>query len=133
MLVRRLDEPTQLRFHPERLEIIACDRIAVDTPRRVTPAQSRLTISIKAGQLAEGGVSLPKVFKRGIRRSKCFTARPRLEAKLVEILRVADIQRVKQDRIDYSEDDDVRPDPQHQSDQGYKRECGRLPQHAQRI
>src|SRR6266576_2365736 len=112
MLVRRLDESTYLRLHPQQIEIIGCDRIAVDTPR-VTPAQSRLTISIKAGQLAEGGVSLPKVFKRGIRRSKCFTARPRLEAKLVEILRVAHIQRMQQDRIQYSEDDDVGPNPQH--------------------
>src|SRR6266480_136520 len=116
MLVRRLDESTYLRLHPQQIEIIGCDRIAVDTPRRVTPAQSRLTISIKAGQLAEGGVSLPKVFKRGIRRSKCFTARPRLEAKLVEILRVADIQRMQQHRIHYSEDDDVCPNAQHQSD-----------------
>src|SRR6266700_2625403 len=116
MLVRRLDESTHLWLYPEHLEIIACDRIAVDTPRRVTSAHSRLTISIKAGQLAEGGVSLPKVFKRGIRRSKCFTARPWLEAKLVEILRVADIQRMQQHRIHYSENDDVRPNAQHQSE-----------------
>src|SRR6266700_6913619 len=116
MLVRCLDEPTHLWLYAEHLEIIACDRIAVDTPRRVTPAHSGLTISIKAGQLAEGGVSLPKVFKRGIRRGKSFTARPRLEAKLVEILRVADIQRMQQHRIHHSEDDDVCPNAQHQSD-----------------
>src|SRR5258708_25996184 len=111
MLVRRLDESTYLRLRPQQIEIIGCDRIAVDTPCRVTPAQSRLTISIKAGQLAEGGVSLPKVFKRGIRRSKCFTARPRLESKLEEILRVAHIQKMQQDRLDHSEHDDGRPDP----------------------
>src|SRR5256886_16050430 len=116
MLVRRLDEPTHLRLYPEHLEIIACDRIAVDTPRRVTPAQSRLTISIKAGDLAEGGVSLPKVFKRRIRCSERFAALPRLEAKLVEILRVAHIKRMQQDCIDYSKDDDVCSNAEHQSD-----------------
>src|SRR6266576_753735 len=116
MLVRRLNESTYLRLHSEQLKIIACDRIAIDTFHRVTPAQSRLTISIKASDLAEGGVSLPIIFKRRIRCSKCFAARPRLEAKLVEILRVADIQRVQQDRVHYSEDDDVCPNPKHQSD-----------------
>src|SRR6266478_4021833 len=113
MLVRRLDEPTHLWLYPEHLEIIACDRIAVDIPRRVTPAQSRLTISIKAGQFAEGGISLPDVPERGIGCRQRLPTSPRTDAELIEILRVAHIQRMQQDRIDYSEDDDVRPDPQH--------------------
>src|SRR6266851_8167798 len=116
MLVLRLEEPSDLRLHPQQIEIIAGDLIAGDTQHRFTPSQSRLRKSVIAGQAAEGGVSSPIVFKRRIRSSKCFKGRPRLEAKLVEILRVAHIQRVKQHRIDYSEDDNVRPNAQHQSD-----------------
>ena len=59
--------------------------------------------------------------------------RPRLEAKLVEILWLAHVQRAQQHRIHYSEDEDVCPNPQHQSEYGYQRERGRLPKHAQRI
>src|SRR5947208_14996299 len=115
MLVRCLDEPTHLWLYPEHLEVIACDCIAVDTPRRVTPAQSRLTISIKACQLAEGGISLLDVPERGIGCRQRLPTSPRTDAELIEILRVAHIQRVKQDRIHYSEDDDVCPNAQHQS------------------
>ncbi len=40
---------------------------------------------------------------------------------------------MQQNRIDYSEDDNVCPNAQHQSDQSYERERGRLPKHAQRV
>ena len=53
--------------------------------------------------------------------------------KLIEALRVAHRQRVQQDRIQHSEDDDVGPNAQHQSEYGYGRERGRLAKHAQRI
>src|SRR5207253_1973000 len=85
------------------------------------------------GQAAEGGVALLVVFKCRIRRGQQFPARPRLEAKLVEVLWLAHIQRAQQHRIHYSEDEDVRPNPKHQSEGGYERERGRLPKHAQRI
>ena len=68
MLVRRVDESSHLRLHSQQIEIIAGDCIAGDIPHRVTPAQSRLTESIEARDIAEGGVSLPKVLERGIRR-----------------------------------------------------------------
>lgn len=55
-------------------------------------------------------------FGYGPAKEKAFPTRPRLEAKLVEILRVAEIKRVQQDRIHYSEDEDVCPNSQHQSD-----------------
>src|SRR5881628_2905252 len=39
---------------------------------------------------------------------------------------------MQQDRVHYSKDEDVCSNPQHQSEQGYKRERWRLPKHAQR-
>ena len=59
MLVLRMDQSSHLRLHPQQIEIVAGDRIAGDTLHRVTPAQSRLTKSVEAGEIAEGGVSLP--------------------------------------------------------------------------
>src|SRR5204863_9464733 len=107
--------------------------MAVDTPHDVTPTQSRLTKSVETRDIAEGGVSLPVVFERRIGRSKLLKARPRLEANLIEIVRLAHIEGVQQDRIHYSEDDDICSDSQHQSKGGYERERGRLPKHAHRI
>ena len=133
MIIRRVDESTYLRVHSEHLEIITRDRITGDTPCRITPAQSRLTISIKAGDLAKSGVALPIIFKGWIRRGEFFAVRPGFEAKLVEILRVVHIQRVQQDRIDYSEDEDVRTDAQHQSEKGYEHKRWRFAKHPQRI
>ena len=69
--------------------------MAVDTPYDVTPTQSRLTKSVETRDIAEGGVSLPNVFERRIGGSKLLEARPRLEAKLVEIVRIAYIQRAQ--------------------------------------
>jgi hypothetical protein len=54
-------------------------------------------------------------------------------ANLIEVLWVAHIQRAQEDRIHYSKDEDVCPNPQHESEYGYEREGGRLPQHAKRI
>ena len=76
---------------------------------------------------------MPEVFKGRIRRSQELEAGPRLEAKLVEILRVAHIQRAQQERVQYSEDDDVCADPKRQGDQSHQRERTRLPEHAQRM
>src|SRR5438552_5196980 len=116
MLVRLVDEPPDLRLYSEQIEIVACDGIAIHTFDRVTPAQWRLSKSIKAGHPGEGGISLPEVLKRRVRRSQQFEARPRLKTKLVEILRIAHIKRTQHDCIDYSEDDDVRSNAEHQSD-----------------
>src|SRR6187399_1245697 len=107
MLVRRLDESAQLRLHPEHFEIIASDRIPGDNFFRVTPAQSPARVSVIAGYLTEGTVALPIVLKRRIGCSEQLAVSPRVKAKLVEVLWVSHIQRVQQDRIHYSEDDDV--------------------------
>src|SRR5438067_1607890 len=77
---------------------------------------SRLTKSVETRDIAEGGVSLPVVFERRIGRSKLLKARPRLEANLIEIVRLAHIEGAQQHRIHYSKDDDIRPNPKHQSD-----------------
>ena len=70
MLVPRSNEPTQLWLHAEHFEVIAGDRVAVHAFRRVTPAQSRLTVSVETRDIAEDGVPPPIVFKRRIRRSE---------------------------------------------------------------
>src|SRR6266446_2703114 len=111
-----MEEPSHRRLHPEQVEIVAGRRIAGDTFHCVTPAQSPSCKSIIAGQAAEAGVSLLVVFKRRIRRGQYFPACPRLETKLVEVLGLAHIQRAQQHRIYYSEDEDVCPNPKHQSD-----------------
>ena len=59
MLVRLVDEPSNLRLHPQQIEIITGDRIAGDTFHRISPPQGRLSKSIKAGHPAEGGVPPP--------------------------------------------------------------------------
>src|SRR5439155_23291967 len=97
-----------------QIEIVAGDCMAVDTPHDVAPTQSRLTKSVETRDIAEGGVSLPTVFERGIGRSELLKARPRLEAKLVEVLRVTHIQRAQAHGIDYSEDDAIRSNAKHQ-------------------
>ena len=122
MLVCRLEEPSHFRLHTQQLEVVAGDCIAGDTPCRMAPAQSRLRVSIEGGHVAEGAVALPKVYKRRIGRSHQLEARPRLGAKLVEILRMAHIQRAQQDCIQYSKNDNVGPDPKHQSDNSHERE-----------
>src|ERR1700757_2079911 len=101
MFVRRLDEPAQLWLHPQHFEIIASDRIAGDIFFRVTPAQSPARVSVIAGYLTEGSVALPIVFKRRIGCSEQLAVSPRLETKLVEILRVAHLERMQQDRVHY--------------------------------
>src|SRR5207247_5879964 len=106
MLVHRLEEPSHFRLHTEQCEIVTCNCAAGDSPHRIAPAQSRPGISIEGGHAAEGAVALPKVFKRRIRRGYQFEARPRLETKLVEILRVAHVQPAQQYRVQYSEDAD---------------------------
>src|SRR5438876_3390785 len=116
MLVLGMDSSSQLRLHSQQIEIVAGDCMAVDTLHDVTPTQSRLTKSVETRDIAEGGVSLPNVFERRIGRSELLKARPRLEAKLVEVLRVAHFQRVQQDCIYYSENNDVCANSQHQSD-----------------
>src|SRR5580693_3820455 len=115
MLIHGVKESPYLRLHAQQIEIVAGDRIAVDVHRRVTPAQSRNGISIYPGHPAEAGVSLPKILKCGIRRSQQPSKRPLFMAKLIQVLWVADIERVQQDLIQHSEDDDVGPNPQHQS------------------
>src|SRR5881392_2851822 len=102
MLILRLDQSSYLRLHPQQIEIIAGDCIAGDTPHGITPVQSRLTESVEARDIAKGGVSLLDVPERGIRCRQRLPTSPRTDADLIEILRVAHIQRVKQDRIDYS-------------------------------
>src|SRR5215471_2877799 len=116
MVVRGLDKSSNLRLYAQHFEIIAGDRISIDTFRRVTPAQTRISKAIKGGDPAEGGVSPPIIFKHRIRRGQLFSVRPRSEAKLVEILRIAHIERVQQDRVQYSENNDVRANSQHQRD-----------------
>src|SRR5437016_8871126 len=103
MLVRLVDEPPYLRSHPQHFEIIARDGIAGHTFDRVTPAQSRLSKSIRAGHPGKRGISLPEVLKRRVRRRQQLEACPRLEAQLVEVLRLADIERAQQERIHDSE------------------------------
>jgi hypothetical protein len=66
MLVRLFDEPSDLRLHTQQLKVIAGNRMTVDTFDRLAPVQSCLTISIEAGDVAEGAISLPKVLKRWI-------------------------------------------------------------------
>ncbi len=118
MLVRRVEETSRLRLHSEQIEIIAGDLIAVCHPHRVMPAEFRAGISINPGHSAEGGISLPKILQRGIRRSQQSSSSipETFRTNLIEALRVAHIQRLQQDRIQYSEDHDVCPDAQHQSD-----------------
>src|ERR1035438_1673717 len=116
MLVRRVEEPSYRRLHAQQIEIIAGDLIAVNLDHRIMPSQSRMRISINPGHPAEASVSLSKILKRGIRRSQQASAHPRLVANLIQALWVAHIQRVQQDRIQHSEDDDVGPNPQHQSE-----------------
>src|SRR5262245_3832929 len=130
MVVRPLNESTYLRLHSQQFEIVAGDRPAIDTSYRVTPAQSRITKSVITGQITEGGVLPAIVFKRRVGCSEEFAVSPRLEAKLVEILRVAHIERVQQDRVHHSEDDNVCPNCQHQGEQGYNRKRWRLPKDA---
>ncbi len=57
----------------------------------------------------------PKIFERRVRGGQSVPLAHCLMAKLVETRRIAHIQRVQQDRIDHSEDDDVHADPQHQT------------------
>src|SRR5258705_8682174 len=116
MLVRRLNEPAQLWLHPQHFEIIASYRIAGDIFFRVPPAQSSARISVIAGYLTEGSVALPIVLKGGIGGCEQLAVSPRPEAKLVKIVRLAHIEGAQQHRIDYSKDDDIRPNPKHQSD-----------------
>src|ERR1035441_2422679 len=99
MFVRRVEEPSYLRLHAQQIEIIAGDFIAVDPHHRVTPAQPRMRVSINPGHPAEGGVSPPKILKRGIRRSQQPAAHPLLVAKLIQARWVAHIERVQQDGI----------------------------------
>src|SRR4051794_24060180 len=116
MLVLRMNQSSHLRLHSQQIEIIAGDCIARDIPHGITPAQSRLTVSIEAPDIAKGGVSLLDVPERGIRCRQRLPTSPRTDAELVEILRGAYFQRVQQDRIHDSKDKDVCPNPQHQSD-----------------
>jgi hypothetical protein len=111
MLVLRMDQSSHSRLHPQQIEIVAGDCIAGDIPDGITPAQSRLTVSIEAPDIAKGGISLLDVPERGIRCRQRLPTSPRTDAKLVEILRVAHFQRVQQDRIHDSEDDDFAPIP----------------------
>src|SRR5437868_14225901 len=101
MLVRRLEESSCLRLHPQQLEVIAGDRIARNPSGRIAPAQSRAGISIISGDAAEDGVASSKVFKRRVRRRQKFKACPRLEAKLIQVLRVSHLQRFQQYGIQY--------------------------------
>src|SRR6476660_3595876 len=114
MLVRRLNEPAQLWLHPQHFEIIASYRIAGDNFFRVPPAQSSARISVIAGYLTEGSVALPIVLKGGIGGCEQLAVSPRPEAKLVEILRVAHIEGTQQDRVQYSKNNDVCANSQHQ-------------------
>src|SRR5215467_3846603 len=112
MLILRMDQSSYLRLHSQQIEIIARDCIAGDTPHGIIPAQSRLTVSIEAPDIAKGGVSLPDVLERRIRCRQQLPVRPRTDAELIEILRIVYIERTQQERIHYSEDDDVCPDSQ---------------------
>src|SRR5215471_12326952 len=116
MVVRGLDKSSNLRLYAQHFEIIVGDRVSIDTFRRVTPAQTRISKAIKGGDPAEGGVSPPIIFKHRIRRGQLFSVRPRSETKLIEIPRIAYIQRMQQDGIKYSEDKDVRANCQRQRD-----------------
>src|SRR6266404_6067551 len=100
MLVLRMDQSSHLRLHSQQIKIVAGDCIAGDIFHGITPAQSRLTKSIEASDIAKGGVSLLDVPERGIRCRQRLPTSPRTDAELIEILRVAHLQRVKQDRID---------------------------------
>jgi hypothetical protein len=59
MLVRLVDEPSNFRLHPQQIEVIAGDRVTVDTFHRITPPQGRLSKSVKAGHPAESGIPSP--------------------------------------------------------------------------
>jgi methyl coenzyme M reductase subunit C len=114
MLILPMDQSSYLRLHSQQIEIIAGDCLAGDTPDGITKAQSRLTVSIEAPDVAKSVVSLSDVTERGIRCRQQLPVRPRTEAQLVEILRIVYIKRTQQDRVYYSEDDDVCPDPKRQ-------------------
>src|ERR1700722_1726413 len=92
-----------------------------------------MRVPINPSHPAEGDASLPKILKCGIRRCQQTSDHPLLMPHLVQAPWVAHLQRVQQDRIQHSEDDDVCPNTQHQRDQGYDRERGRLPKNAERI
>jgi hypothetical protein len=133
VLVRLLEKPAYRRLHSEQIEIVPGDRIAGDISYRIAPTQSPAGISIVAGEAAERGVSLPVILKRRIRRGQKFPARPRPGTQLVKVFRLAHVQGTQHHRVHYAEDENVGPDPHHQSDDGNKHERGRFPQPAQRI
>src|SRR5579872_173625 len=133
MLVRGVEEAPYLRLRAQQIEIIAGDFIAGDIYHHVTPSQSRKRICVNPGHPAEGGVTLSKILKGGIRGSQQPSTHPRLVANLIQVLWVAHIQRVQQDGIAQAKDDDIGANPQHQSDQGYGGEGGRLAKQAKRI
>ena len=115
MLVRCMKESPELRLHSEKIEIVAADSIARNIPHCVTPAQCAIRICVNRSHSAEGGVASPEVLKRRIRCSQQSPDHPLLVANLIQALRVAYIERVQQNGIQYAKDDDVCRNPQHQS------------------
>src|SRR5580704_15869706 len=116
MLIRRAEKLSHLRLHTQYIEIIAGDLVAGDLQLGLTPNQFRTRICINADHPAEGGVALPKIIKRRIRRGQRVPAHPLLMANLIKARWVAHSQRMQQDGVDYSADDDVYSNPQHQSE-----------------
>src|SRR5262249_19232121 len=97
--VLRMNQSSYLRLHSQQIEIIAGHCIAADTPHGITPAQSRLTVSIEAPDIAKGGVSLPDVPERGIRCCHQLPVRTRPDAQLIEILWIVSMKRTEQHRL----------------------------------
>jgi hypothetical protein len=54
-------------------------------------------------------------------------------ANLIQALRITHIERAQQHRIDYSKNDDIHADAQHEAQQRYNSKGWRLPKYAQRI
>ena len=132
-LVRRVEEPSDLRLNPQHVEVVAGDGDAAEPRPRVAAAQARFRVRPEPDHVAEAGVSLAQVLEGGIRRRQVASAHARPVPNLVQALRVAHLERPQHDRVEHSEHEAVGPDRQREGEHGYKRERGGLPEAAERV
>lgn len=128
MLFRCVEVSAQRRADTEDIEIIAGDFVSLGSGYHVAPDERRAGISVNGGHAAEGGVAPSVILEGGIRRCEQATGHPLAMANLIEAIRVPDVERAQEERIEHSEDYDISSDSKRERDQGYQCEGGGFPE-----
>jgi len=104
VLVGGVKKSSQFRLHAEQIEVIAGDIVAVDFAGGMIPTEADARQAVDRGHAAEDGIPPAEVFERGI---GWAAAHPLFVKHLHNLLRIANRQRLKNHRIQHTEDDDI--------------------------